>query len=307
MGRLFVPVAVAALLTAGCGPGGTAVSSPSAAASPRAAAAPFIPQIVNAEAVVGRDRLLFGILDAAGTKPIGGPDTTVSIAFEPAPGTAGGQQIAPVAARFIWAIQGERGLWVVEVDLPAAGDWLADVRATGGGVDQGTVQVGFPVHQKGSAIAVGEPAPSTVTPILADVGGEVKRISTDPKPDASFYQVSEADALARHEPFVFVFATPAFCRSSQCGPTLDVVKAVAKDEPGFRFINVEPYLLTFTDGRLQPVLDASGGLQPTPITTAWGILTEPYIYVVGRDGIVTASFEAIVSPDELKAAIAAVR
>ena len=36
-----------------------------------------------------------------------------------------------------------------------------------------------------------------------------------------FYQVSVHDALAAHKPFVLVFATPAFCTSRVCGPTLD--------------------------------------------------------------------------------------
>ena len=49
------------------------------------------------------------------------------------------------------------------------------------------------------------------------------------------------------------------------------------------------------------------GLQATDATTAWRLLSEPWVFVVDKEGIVRASFETIVSPDELKAAIAAVR
>src|SRR5690242_21582291 len=48
------------------------------------------------------------------------------------------------------------------------------------------------------------------------------------------------------------------CSSDLCGPTLDRIDAVAKDSPkGVTFINVEPYQLQYTEGRLQPVLDRS--------------------------------------------------
>ena len=64
-----------------------------------------------------------------------------------------------------------------------------------------------------------------------------------------FYTTSVDEALAEHKPFVLVFATPRFCTSKQCGPTLDGIKAVAKGEPGMTFINVEPYQLEYAERR----------------------------------------------------------
>ncbi|TMD26627.1 MAG: hypothetical protein E6I94_10415, partial [Chloroflexi bacterium] len=75
--------------------------------------------------------------------------------------------------------------------------------------------------------------------------------------------LSEDDAIKGHIPFVLVFATPAFCTSRQCGPTLDQVKAVAHETQKVSFINVEPYKLEYANDRLQPVLDANGQLQAT--------------------------------------------
>ena len=46
-------------------------------------------------------------------------------------------------------------------------------------------------------VAVGEQAPASTTPTAADVGGDLAKLSTDPKPDPAFYQLSVADALAR--------------------------------------------------------------------------------------------------------------
>ena len=90
---------------------------------------------------------------------------------------------------------------------------------------------------------VGQAAPASKTPTAADVGGDLAKISTDAKPDPAFYQTSVADALAAHKPFMLVFATPKFCTSQQCGPTLDQFKPIAAANPDVTFINVEPYQL----------------------------------------------------------------
>ena len=116
---------------------------------------------------------------------------------------------------------------------------------------------------------------------------------------------SIAAALAAHKPFVLIFATPKFCQTSTCGPTLDKVKPVAAAHPGITFINVEPYKLKDVDGQLQPELTATDPptLQTVPATDAYGLISEPYLFVVGSDGIVKASFELIFTPDEIAAAL----
>ena len=136
---------------------------------------------------------------------------------------------------------------------------------------------------------------------VADVGGDVSKISTDPTPDPAFYQTSVADALAAHKPFMLVFATPKFCQTAQCGPTLDLLKPVAAANPDVTFINVEPYKLQDVDGQLQPVLDPNkqNSLIATDVTDEWGLLSEPWIFAVDRDGIVRGSYELTITDAEL--------
>jgi hypothetical protein len=153
--------------------------------------------------------------------------------------------------------------------------------------------------------AVGDQAPSVKTATSADVKGDLKQISTDPTPNPRFYELSEDQALAQHKPFVLVFATPAFCTSTICGPTLEKIKALAADYPDLTFINVEPYQMQFTAGHLQPVLDSQGQLQVNAASEAFKILSEPWIFVVDGNGRITGSFETLAGQDELKAAIAA--
>ena len=92
--------------------------------------------------------------------------------------------------------------------------------------------------------------------------------------------------------------------SAQCGPTLDHFKPIAAAHPEITFINVEPYKLSDDQGQLQPVLDANNNLQTVPASDDYGLLSEPYVFVVGGDGIVKASFELIFTPDEIDKALA---
>ncbi|MEI7744460.1 MAG: hypothetical protein WCK58_12030 [Chloroflexota bacterium] len=275
--------------------------APGATPAPTAKSASVVPVIISSNKVVGANRFVFSFLDAKTNLPVAGPDRAASVAFiapgDPAPGTA-----AP--AQFVWAIEGSRGEYILSTQFPVAGSWKAIFVTAAPGKDQEAIGVAFDVVADGPTIAVGEKAPASKTPTLASVGGDIKLLSTDSKPDPAFYQTSVAEAVAQGKPFVLVFATPAFCQSAQCGPTLDRVKAVAKDAPAnIAFINVEPYKLTFTDGRLQPVLDSSGQLQPVDSVNDWQILSEPWIFTVDRTGVVRGSFEGVASDQELRDAI----
>ncbi|MHB8459282.1 MAG: hypothetical protein ACYDAK_11220 [Candidatus Limnocylindrales bacterium] len=260
-----------------------------------------IPILIDAEDAVGPARFLFALGDQQNA-PIGAPDLPATVAFYDL-AKSSTTPTATVNATFIWAIQGQRGIYVADTTFNEAGDWAAAFTTTKAGLTE-TTRVQFQVVAKSSTPAVGAKAPDTLTPTLADVGGDVAKISTDTTPDPAFYQTSVHDALAAHKPFVLVFATPAFCTSRQCGPTLDAIKALSKTEPAMTFINVEPYKLQFVGGHLQPILDANGQLQATDATNAWGLLTEPWIFVVDGSGIVRGSFALIASDAELKAAIA---
>lgn len=165
------------------------------------------------------------------------------------------------------------------------------------------VRADYDVVEAGATVAIGAKAPSVATPTIASAGGDVRAVSSDKQPIERFYTTSVAAALVAGEPFVPAFATPAFCQTQICGPTLETVKTVSKGYPNLTFINVEPYQMRFESGSLQPTLDASGQLQSAAWTNAFGLQTEPWIFVVGADGTVRAKFEAVIGADELRAAI----
>jgi hypothetical protein len=303
MRRSPLVLAVAAtLLVAACG--ATPPSAPAPSSAPSALAgqstASVIPVIVSSRQVPGPNRFVFSFLDPDTNRPAASPDRTASVSFiapgETTPGPA-------TEATFVWAIEGERGDYVANVEFAAPGDYKAVFITEAPDSPQQAIGVDFQVSESSPTIAIGAKAPATDNPTIASAGS-VDKVSTDPTPDPSFYEQTVAEALAKHEPFVLVFATPAFCQSAQCGPTLDRIDAVAKDSPeGVTFINVEPYQLQYTEGRLQPVLDANNQLQPVDAVNRWGILSEPWVFTVDKDGIVRGSFEGVVGEDELKASI----
>lgn len=259
-----------------------------------------IPVLASSERLVGRSRLLFALVDEQ-NRPIANEDLQVEIGFfdlcaDPATPT---EVLVPT---FAWGITGMTGFYAVTPTFDRPGTWgaaVAVVDPATGTADGAKLQ--FTVAEEGSTPRVGEPAPSARTPTLADVGGDARRLSTDPQPEPAFYETSLPDALAAGEPFLLGFITPAFCTSAQCGPTIDIVKEAVRAAP-VRVVVVEPYELSWDGVRLQPVLE-SGSFVPVEAARVYGIPTEPWIFLVDGDGRVAASYEAVVGPDELAEAI----
>jgi hypothetical protein len=293
------------------GPGGACATAPSVGDVPgwgQPATEPTLfPEIIAnpGELVCGSNRILFTFVDKDG-RPVGAPNRTASAAFydlarDPA------KPIATMDGTFVWAIENQRGDYVVTVDFPEAGTYGVEFKTAAGTGTPTTIRMTFDVEPSNGVVKVGDPAPASKTPTLADVGNDPTKISTDPTPDPVFYATSIDQALAAHKPFVVIFATPKFCTSAQCGPTLERIKPFAARYPTVAFIHVEPYKLKLVGGTLRAETDAQGGLVATDVTDQWGLLSEPWVFVVGSDGIVRASLELIFTDAELTAALDAVK
>jgi hypothetical protein len=305
--RPVATVVGALLAVAACGassatppptsPSASTITIPGASGQPS-----VLPIPITSEFRVGDNRTVFTLTDATGQKQVAGPDRTLSIGYH----GPNGETIPPAPQTFIWAIEGVNGVYVGHATFSTAGQWTADFTTAAPGASRETTSFSLQVKQDTNVVSPGDAAPPVKTPTLGDVGGDVSKISSDPKPVPAFYQTSEDAALAAHKPFVLIFATPKFCQSATCGPTLDKLKPVAAAHPEMTFINVEPYKLDSSSGSLQPVQDANGQLVPVEATAAFKLASEPYVFVVGADGKVSSSFELVFSPDEIEAAIKAV-
>jgi hypothetical protein len=327
--RLLALLGMAALLVTACG--GRSSGSPAASSgSPGASGAvcattpepsdgggswsgtqspSVIPTVIDPGGTIacGPNRILVSFIDPKTNTPVASPDRTVHLDFYDI-GADPAKSVASADADFIWAIEGSVGVYEAAVTLPTAGTYGVEFTTQLKDAAPEKIRVTTPVRATRSVVGVGDPAPASENPTLASVGGDVKKISTDPNPVDAFYQTTVKDALAAKKPFVLVFATPKFCKSAQCGPTLDRLKPIAAAHPSMTFINVEPYQLQEVDGQLQPVLTDTtpADLVPVEATTQWRLPSEPWVFVVDKDGIVQSSLMLIFSDAELEAAIKAV-
>jgi hypothetical protein len=124
---------------------------------------------------------------------------------------------------------------------------------------------------------VGEPAPKVVTDTVASAGGDVEAIDT--RRPTSDMHANVADVVGK-KPIALLFATPQLCQSRVCGPVVDVgLQLRARYGDQVEFIHQEVY----TDN------DPNKGLRK-PLQE-FGLRTEPWLFVVGKDGRVTARLE----------------
>ena len=302
--RLAAPSLVAvllAVLVAACGSGASrppasTTGGPSQRPSASATGPSVLPVIVSSELGVGVNRLVLSLLDGTGSRPVAAPDLLLGATFSGPNGAKAG----PIEGKFVWAILDEVGFYTAPVEFSVAGPWQAEFEVTSADARTEIIPFKFDVLENTSVLRPGDTAPAVETPTAADVGGDLSRLSTDEDPEPSFYERSVAQARREGEPFVLAFATPKFCVTGACGPTLDRLKPVAADYPDVTFINVEPYQLELVDGQLQPVRDAAGNLQEVESVRAYGLVSEPYLFVVGADGAIVASFEAVFGEPELR-------
>jgi len=234
---------------------------------------------------VGTERLLVAVANPDGSR-LASPtiSVTISVWLE-------GREDQPqeLPGDFTWAIPDVSGLYRATFQFDQAGLW--EVRVTpqdAAPLADFTVQV----NPDATTPGVGDPAPLSDTPVVAD--HPIAEISSDPDPDPRFYELSVKDAVTSGRPTVVVFSTPKFCQTAICGPTLDRVKEIADDHPDVNFVHVEIYTN----------LDDPATLELVPAVVEWGLPSEPWVFVVDGSGIVTARFEGVVTPEEISAALA---
>lgn len=182
-----------------------------------------------------------------------------------------------------------QALYVTTLNVPRPGVFWLLAEPVGGRPVQGLGTLD--VHAKTSAPAVGAKAIPSRTPTLAVT--PLSKLTTATPPDRELLRYSVADTLAARKPFVLVFATPKFCTSRTCGPVVDVADFVRRrmGSREVRFIHVEIY----RDN------DPSKGVNRW--VKEWNLPSEPWVFVVGRDGRIKARFEGSVSVAELEEAV----
>jgi hypothetical protein len=259
------------------------------------------PQVAMASSVFtpGTDRIAFGVLTKDG-EPVYG-QTAVYVAPKPGDPAEGpypapadvlltdkryrSQQAAQASDPFV-AVYG------AQVPFKQSGDYavLTATRGADGKMQGATSTVN--VISKASDVIpeVGQKAPKVHTDTLATAKGDVSKIDTRVPPD-DMHKVDFADVVGK-KPVVLLFSTPQLCQSRVCGPVTDIAYQMeSKYGRQMDFIHQEVYVDN----------DAQKGLRPPLVQ--FGLKSEPWLFVVNRQGIITARLEGSIGVKEFEAAV----
>jgi hypothetical protein len=314
----LVAVALAASLLAACGGDDDGGDSAESAARPAPPASEFPaadgrpleqvlgaateegPVVTPAARVLrrGENRFSFGVF-TLGREPI----ADAQVAIYAAPKNMQGPAIGPFPAR-IESLETEaaftakttaddpdaaRVIYVSDVPLQRPGEWVfGALTVQGEGYGGSLVPAGSLVGQFDPP-GVGDKAPVTDTDVAAD-NPDISAIDTR-VPPSSMHDDNLADVLGK-KPVVLLFATPQLCQSRICGPVVDVAEQVKRDAgDDVAFIHQEIY----NDN------DINKGTRP-PVN-AFDLPSEPWLFVIDRNGTIQTEIEGAFSVEELQAAV----
>jgi hypothetical protein len=132
------------------------------------------------------------------------------------------------------------------------------------------------------------------TQTLTDVGGDAAALDTR-RPEAKDLLDTDLADVVGKRPVVITFATPLLCQSRVCGPVVDIVEQVKSTSPkDVAFIHQEIY----KDNQVNK------GVRDQ--VSAWRLPSEPWTFVISKDGTISTRFEGAFSAGELQRAIAKV-
>jgi len=191
-------------------------------------------------------------------------------------GSGGSEPATQVADIFAFRHDFDPGVWLVQAIVDGQG-----------------AEAAFQVDAKQPSPMVGSRAIASQSPTTSDPRG-VDPICTR-TPPCSMHALSIADAVANGKPSVVIFATPRFCTSRTCGPSVDLVEAQKKrvgDKANF--IHVEVFKNT------KVALTPNGD---SPTFAQWKLATEPWTYFVGSNGVIKDRWLGAMGSDELGRAI----
>lgn len=231
-------------------------------------------------------RLPFGLLDGHGM-PLQGRRASVWVGedVEGQKGRAGlsGPYEAPYRV-FQHAREGEpEGFYAATVTIPDAR--IARVHVE---TDDGAGSTVFQPKKAASVLRVGDAAPAIRTPTVRAPGGVANLCTLEPM--CGLHEVSLHEALRKGTTVVLSIASPKLCTSRMCGPVLEEVLQVRRNDPDVQYIHLEPYA-TDNTAKLSSAAEA------------WRIESEPWTFVISAHGKVAASFEGPVLASEITDAL----
>ncbi|MEO8899574.1 MAG: hypothetical protein ABI352_04290 [Candidatus Dormibacter sp.] len=281
--RLLAVGTVVLVFLAGCATSAPATCAAAGCTAPAQENLNVQPQ--NSTLVVGVNRVSIALLDNK-QSPVAATGVSINI-IDPA-----GQSIGSRPLDNIAAVYGGIPVYVGIAKFPTAGQYEFVVTGHGaaGAVDGHAFVT---VASSGPEVAVGAHVPALHQAVLTDPGVTIAMVDSGVPPDL-WHDQTIAGALAAHKPMVLFFGQPGFCPSKTCGPTVAILKQLCTQYCGqFSFQHIEADFPASINQAFN-----------NPAFRAFGLPSDPWVYLVNGNGVVTDRFEGPVTLAELQAAAA---
>lgn len=296
------------MLLGGCGQSAapTGQGDASGAASQGGAVTPVF---AFSEAVVGRNRVAIGLL--RGGTPVNDPGAKVHLRFFDLDANSTQPRLEADATYYGQGLPA--GFYIAYPTLDKPGNWGVEIETRlSGQAEPSRSRLRLEVKDHSVAPNVGEPAILAKTLTVADVP-DLAQLSSGPNPDPALYQISLDAALKSGKPTAVLFATPAFCRTAMCGPSLAVLQSLQK-QYGDRvnFIHVEVYKYPFAESfqiteraaQENRAMTAEEQRQAfADAFVAWHLPSEPWLFLIDPKGTIAARYEGGITKEELGPAL----
>jgi len=278
---LLVTGTVVLVFMAGCGANAPVTCAAGGGTAPVQENLNVQPQ--NSTLLVGVNRVSIALLDGR-QSPVAATGVSIDI-LNPA-----GQSIGTRPLENIAAVYGGIPVYVGLAHFPTAGQYELVVtgHAAAGPVDGHAFVT---VASSGPEIAVGAHVPALHQAVLTDPGVTLSMVDSGVPPD-TWHDQTIAGALAAHQPMVLFFGQPGFCPSKTCGPTVAILKQLCTQYCGqFSFQHIE----TDFPASVNQVFN-------NPAFRAFGLPSDPWVYFVNSNGVVTDRFEGPITITQLQGA-----
>ena len=243
---------------------------------------------------VGENRVGFVLTSPEGL--VRSPAATVSSTFFPEGELEGEVRETTLAVFRPWPY-GTRGLYSTRLSFDRPGTWGIEMAVLNDDGTTSQTSLRFEVGQRSSTPAVGEPAVGSISKTIESVE-RIGQLTTGSLQDSELYRLTIADAIVSGKPTVVVMASPAFCTNAVCGPQVEVLQQLKDAYEGeANFIHVDIY---DNPEEIQGDLDRA---RLSSTVVEWALPSTEWSFVIDRQGVVAARFEAFATLDELEQAL----
>jgi hypothetical protein len=181
-------------------------------------------------------------------------------------------------------------VYTTRLDFRGGGEWRIGALVKDGDQLTATLLPSAVVGKFKDVPRVGQRPPAIHTPTPQSMGGDLSKLTTRIPPEV-MNKADFHDVLGK-KPIVLLFATPQFCESRTCGPVVDIAAQVQRDfGDKAEFIHMEIY----NDN------DPNKGVRPQ--VRAFHLPSEPWLFVIDRNGVIHTAIEGAFSVQELTRAV----